>query len=95
LFLAKNGASFFDLDVCKPVKSETLKRRPRSRLITETPKPSNDLPVPHAVTNCLAHKDQSSSRKARRILLDFGEIQTKSFEVRERERTNEKLRTGN
>jgi hypothetical protein len=34
----------------------------------------------------LAHKDQSSSRKARRILLDFREIQTKSFEKRERER---------
>jgi hypothetical protein len=43
----------------------------------------------------LAHKDQSSSRKARRILLDFREIQTKSFGEREREETNEKLRTGN
>jgi len=49
------------------------------------------------LSRTLAHKDQRSSRKARRILLDFREIQTKSFEERERERerTNEKLRTGN
>jgi hypothetical protein len=38
------------------------------------------------LSRTLAHKDQNSSRKARRILLDFREIQTKSFEERERER---------